>query len=87
MDRVPDFSSVPHIGDPFECFDPLIIVQARCLCAPENRPFLIGGLNLMVTCQRCKKAYVIQDVHFDRSNGQPVSVSVGCVIAPLGGAN
>ncbi len=89
MELPPEFAhlSVPTIGDPFECFDPLIVQPARCKCSPDNKPFLISGLNMMVKCARCGNAYVIQTVAFDRASGQHVSSSVALVIAPKGGTN
>jgi len=89
MELPPEFAhvGVPTIGEPFECFDPHVVVPARCKCSPENKPFLIAGLNLMVTCKRCMKRYVIQSVSFDRTTGSPIQVTVGCVIAPQAGAN
>lgn len=80
-------ADVPLVGQPVECFEPLVIQPARCKCDPANVPFMITGVQIMATCGRCKKAYLINTVQFDRARSNSITVEVACVLPTQGTSN
>lgn len=62
----PSSMTVPIVGEPFETIDLLITAVARCKCAPENKPFLIPGVDAAKICSGCGNVYAITAVHYNR---------------------
>lgn len=71
--------AAPLIGQEVSAYKCLPIVTARCLCAPDNAPFILRGVEHAVVCAKCRRTFKIVAVRFDQRTGQALQAEVACV--------
>lgn len=74
-------ADVPIIGQQLEAHAGYVMATATCKCRPNNKPFLIQGVNSAEVCLHCRTAYAIVALQFDRTRGMTAPV---VTIAPVG---
>jgi hypothetical protein len=66
---------IPIVGADIEVYEPIVLVNAKCMCDPSNTPVtLIAGIKW--ACGKCGRIYAVARCQFDLRTGRPPAASV-----------